>query len=379
MKVGELFLEIGAKDKDGASRKLNGFNDSFKKLAGNATKVAKGVAVASAALFGLGAAFAKIGRTGTDLLNFSALTGLSTERLQKWQYAAKLAGVEAGEFQGSVKAVQDNIANMLSGGGAPEGFGLFANTVGLDESRIQDTFYVMEKLNEFAKSGVSKDLANNVLKSIGWSEGVIAAARRDMFREGVFAQAPMYSSKQQKQLDKVRAGFDKIKISIEKAFGGFVSRHGMTVINMLDKIVAIVINLAGWLEKVVGWLEKVVGLLGQFQIVKDITSGLSGIVDILAGKDAGKVGKDMRDKRGGRAFGEGTWWMNMLEKGAGSLSEITRVHRPEWSASMAGANNVTINQSNTFNGNVGDTATRKNIRNGTADALRQSGINKVGI
>lgn len=286
MNVGELFVTLGIKGADQAGKAVEGVRKNLgevKSMSLEAKAAIVGV------VYGLERLMSSSAKSGTDLANFNALTGLSAKQLQQWQYAARQAGVSSEEFTGSIKGVQQSMTNMLLGKGAPEGFAMVANKVGLDPKRARDTFYVMEQLQKFAKT-VPPDVANAMIKSFGVSEGTISAMRRNVFTPDMFKKAPMYSDKEVNQLSKVDVAWSNLGNKIQMAMGHFTSKHGLQIVNDISQITSAVIKLA---EAFVTLGEN----LKVFEILKDViqfvTSSMQGLSFITGKNDVGakEVGK----------------------------------------------------------------------------------------
>lgn len=270
MKIAELFVELGLRGDDKAQKQLSGVQSSLKGIL--STSLQTKAAVLAATYF-LDKMISTAGRTGTSLLNFSSVTGLSAKDLQKWQYAARQAGVDGEELAGSVKSVQSAMTSMLLGKGAPEGMAMLANKIGFDPSRARDTFYVMEKLQEFAKK-VPRDVGTAMLASFGLTEGVIAAMYRNTFRPELMAKAPRYSESEITTLNKVDVAWSNIFTKIKMAMGHLVARHGLILVKDISHLVDTVTKLA---NSFVVLAEKI----KLVEIVGKIFEGWSMIFDLI--------------------------------------------------------------------------------------------------
>lgn len=284
MNVADLFVSIGVKGADSAKKALDGTSKGLGDVASS------GLA-AKAAIVGTVYALERLmtgsAQRGMELQKFSALTGLSSQSLQQWQYAARVAGVGADEMSGSLKGVQAAMVDMVTGKGAPAGMSLFARAVGFDASRARDTFYVMEKLQEFAQKYPS-DIGNSVLKSFNVGEGVIAGMRRNVFNSKALTGAPTYGAGETGQLAQVDVAWARLGAKIEMAMGHFTAKHGMEMIRDLDGVTKSVIHLGDafvTLAEKVGFFEK----LGMFaEGIANSMKLVSEVIDKIAGKDSKK-------------------------------------------------------------------------------------------
>lgn len=282
MTIAELFVNIGFKGGNSANKALKEVKTGLGEV--KSTSLEAKAAILGV-IYGLEKLMSASMKQGTELTNFNALTGLSAQRLQEWQYAARQAGVASEEFTGSIKGVQNSITNMLMGKSGIEGYAIVANKVGLDRSRLRDTFYVMEQLQKFAKAA-PPDVGNQMLKSFGLSEGTIAAMRRNAFNPATMAKAPKYSEGETKQLAKVDAAWANLGNKIQMAMGHFTSKHGMQMVNDISKITDSVIRLTESLVRMAESL-KVFTLLGN--IVKwtnELLSPEGGLAQVAKGMDS---------------------------------------------------------------------------------------------
>lgn len=282
MKVADLFVSLGVKGADTSKKALTGVKDGLGqvKSMGLETK-----AMIAAVVYGLERMMSQSAQMGTQLTNTAALTGFSTDALQQWHYAAQQVGVSASEMDGSLKAVQNSMANMLIGKGAPEGLAMVANKVGFDQKRARDTLYVMGQLQKFAQQ-VPQDIGNQMLKSFGLSEGVIAGMRRNAFRPEVMNNAPKYSGGEVTQLARVAAAWSNLGQKIEMAFGKMTAKDGMQIVNQISKMATEVIKLVGALEKLAQAVHFLEGMgkafSGWAMLINGATNGVGAITGAVS-------------------------------------------------------------------------------------------------
>lgn len=362
MKIAELFVDLGVKGESSASKALKNTKGSLDDIfsSGLAAKAAiVGV------VYGLQQLMGNSAQAGTNLSNFNALTGISTQKLQQWQYAARQVGVSNEELAGSFKAVQNSVTNMLLGKGAPEGYAMIANKVGLDEKRLRDTEYVMKQLQEFAKT-VPPDVGNQMLKSFGLSEGTIAAMRKNAFNQKVFAQAPLYSQGEINQLSKVNSAWSNLGNKIEMAMGHFTAKHGMQMVRDIGKITDSVIKLAEALERVstkFGLFEK---LAQSLEGVANTLNLFNEIFDTIQNGEANKNNKMIKKQ-------QGEWFPGFSNSPLGQFLGMEKV-APETKAPVQNkTNNTTINQNLNFQHSGKDAQkTGESVNKAARDAVRTS-------
>lgn len=295
MNIAEFFLKIGLKGADetakGVGKVTQGIGDAVSK------SLAFKAALAGMA-YGLQRVMSKSSEAGASINQFENSTGLSGKLLQQWQYAARQFNVESEEMTGSIRSVQDAMTNMLLGKGAPEGFGMVANMVDIDPERVRDTYYVLEKLQEFAKK-VPADVSKSMLKSFGLSEGIIAAMRQNAFRPDVFSQAPIYSDKEVKQLRKVNVEWDNLYDRVGKAFGRINALHGEGLVKDIGGVVDKVLLLTEVLIKLADKL-KIFELVGKS--IEGWSLIFGGAADFIDEKTGEKVYMNQEGETGASAY-----------------------------------------------------------------------------
>lgn len=352
MTIAELFVNLGVKGADKSKKSIEGVKSSLVEVKDSSLAAKAGIL---AAIYGLEQMMAHSARFGTSMLNFSTQTGLSAQNLQKLQYAARLAGVESQELEGSIRGVQDSMTKMLLGKGAPEGLGMLANKVGFDPKRARDTYYVFEQITKLAQQ-VPPDIATALIKSFGVSENTIAAMMRGSFNPSILKTAPTFSDNQLGELNKVDVAWARLKTQVEMAFGSFTSKHGLQIVKDIAMITTEVAKLADTLMKLA---EK----YKIFEVIDETVKGLTMALRLLNGESVEEVTKSDKGKR---KFGEGTWWSNAINSGMDQAVKIGETfkdahilnQRTELPATHQGAN-VTVNQNITHVGDAKDTAAVK--------------------
>ncbi len=379
MNIAELFINLGVK---GAEKTVSALGNIKKGLGEVSSMSIEAKAGILGAMYGLERMMAISGAAGTGLTNFSALTGLSAQSLQQWQYAARQAGVSSDELTGSLKGVQNSMSNMLMGKGAPEGIALVSKAVGgLDPTKYRDTFYMMTQLQK-AMQTMSVEQGNIAGKSFGLSEGVIAGMRRNVFTPEMFAKAPTYSPNEIKSLDKSNIGWANLGNKIEMGFGHINAKHGQQLVADISKLVT----------ETMKFIEALTVLAEKFKIFETIGvvfDGITKAMRLMNGESLEDVQKGQGKKR---AFGEGTHWMNAIEWVEDKYLEMKEKGHPANSTgAMLGAgmmgvmpptapvHNTTITQHITHHGDAKDTkAVKDSHRQGINHAYRQNPAQRRG-
>lgn len=299
---------------------------------------------------------------GNTLAQFATYTGLSAEQLQRWQYAARQAGVAGEEITGSIKSVQNAMTNMLLGKGAPEGLGMVANTLknmgGFDYNKVRDTFYVMERLQKFAQV-VPADVANNMLKSFGLSEGTINAMRRNAFNPGTMSHAPIYSDREVDKLQKVDVAWANLGQKIQMAIVHLNAKHGLGLVQDLSKITSEIVKLSESLIKLADNF-KLFDKIGK--VFSAIGGGLEKINDIM---DDVKHGDEVADQN---KIGANVKPIKIGKRGEAANSILPFVANN----SVNKQQTISVNQTITHHGDAKDTgAVKSSHRAGINNAFRQ--------
>lgn len=306
MKIAELFVQLGFKGGDQAKKQLQSVSSGL----GEAKSMAlETKAAILGVMYGLQQLMSKSGQAGRDFSQFNAITGQSAETLQRWQYAGRQFNVESEEMVSNVKSVQDAMTNMLQGKGAPDGYGLVANTVGINPEEIRDTYYVLEQLQKFAQT-VSPDIGKNIVKSFGVSDSVFAAMRKNAFNPDAFKKANIYTDKESESLRKIEVGWMNLGDKISKSLGHLNSKHGLKLMNDIDMIATKVLKL----------IDAFIQLGESIKVFKVIGMVFEGWGKILDGANATvgelKSGKYNNNPAGGPVAS----MLNEALKGAGQIA-----------------------------------------------------------
>jgi hypothetical protein len=283
MTIAELFVNLGVKNEGSAQKALTGVHKTLGEI--SSTSLAAKAAIVGV-IYGLERMMSYSAQMGMGLKQFTDFTGLSTDALQRWQYAARQSGVSAGEMTASIKGVQQAMGDMLLGKGAPEGMGLFPRTVGFDMKKAQDTFYVMEKLKESSRIA-PPTIANPVLKSFGLGENTIAFLKTTKVELDKIKPSNLFSGGEISQLSKVEVAWSNFGRKLEMAMGHLTAKHGLTIVKELSNVTDQVLRLADTLA-LLSTRFKV------FEVGANAIEGISNtlkLVNELSDKLAGKESK----------------------------------------------------------------------------------------
>jgi len=279
VQVGELFLKLGIK---GADKTVGALKESKKGMSGLASTSLEAKAAIIAAFYAMQRLMAASGAVGTKLTNFNALWGVSTDTLQRYQYAARQAGISNDEMAKSISNVSAAMAQVDLNKGVPEGLFLISKAAGgIDFKKKNDPFYMHQMIGKALRNlgddPRSKAIANYLVGTLGMSENVIAGFRRGKFNQSILNAAPIYSKGQLGSLDKNNIAWENMMQKIEMSFGKFFAEHGDSILKALGGLVDASISLT---EVFVKMAE----VLKLFDLVGGIGKALSGKEPTAAAK-----------------------------------------------------------------------------------------------
>jgi len=285
MKIAEFFAELGVEGAEKSVQAVDSVTSEMGKLQGM-TLEAKAAIVG--VFYGLEQMFSASNRTGTALANFRNLTGLSTQELQKYQYAMRQIGGTNEDVQSTFQNLQSVVAKALMGQGVPKGIGLIAPTVGLTNEQfwgaMKDPAQLFQMLQKFARSNVAPAIRNEILKGFGLSDTMISGMVQNAFRPDVMARAQIYTDRETNALQKNAAAWGNLGTKIEMAFGKFNAIHGGGIVKDIGMITDSILNLVNALTKLAEKLKVFKGLDLSSTGIADIINTVSGSGTPLPGQ-----------------------------------------------------------------------------------------------
>lgn len=246
MKVGDLFFELGVTGSEKSVGAIAGVKSGVKDAA-SASLAFKAALVG--AFYAVQRLFSASGQVGTDLKNFSSLVDVSAQTLQEYQFAARKVGVSNQEMERTFLNLQQTMTKTLRGEGAPSGLARVAEIVGdLTQEDVwewkNDPTKLIQVLQQYAQLEKDAGLRNDVLGSFGLGDNMKAALVRNAFRPEIMAQAPKYSEREIKSLDRANAAWSELGNTIEMTFGRFNASHGEKLVADITKIVKSILDLS---------------------------------------------------------------------------------------------------------------------------------------
>lgn len=252
MNIAELVLNLGVKGSDKTASALGSMQKGLKDTSSMALETK--VAIAGA-VYALEQLFAASGQRGTDLTNFNTLTGVSVQRLQQYQYAARQVGASNEEMETTFKSLQAQMTEVLTGGAPPQGIAHVADVLGIniDEADIEEFKKKPEKLLQILQQYAAKEqdigLRRKTLASFNLPENIQTALIKGVFDEKTLQKAPTYTNSEVGALNQANIAWSNLRNKIEMSIGKFNAEHGNELVNGITKITDKVILLAEAFEK----------------------------------------------------------------------------------------------------------------------------------
>lgn len=241
MKIAELFAEIGFDIK--GKEDLAAVDKALGLIESGAIRLLVGVSAVNAAFYTM---LYTAGQAGTALEKFAVSTGLSSEELQKWQRAGRMAGVSANEITSAIYAIQDAQMKIRTGqGGDTAPFNIFG--IGTAE----DPYVVLQKLSTNIRQ-YQPAFARMMLQRMGLGPDMyqflmrLTPAMSEVNRQFVVTNA------EQKRLFEFNASWQRFVFTISTLKDRFASTLTPAVGRFLDVLSATGEKLGEFVE----WLEK---------------------------------------------------------------------------------------------------------------------------
>jgi len=240
MKIAELFAEIGfeIKGKD----QLATVDKALANVEAGATRLLVGVGALNAIFYTM---VATATQAGTALEKFAVNTGLSSEELQKWQRAGRMAGISANEITSAIYAIQDAQMKIRTGqGGDTAPFNIFG--IGTAE----DPYRVLQKLSASIQQ-YQPAFARMMLQRMGMGEDMYQFLKRLTPEMTKLNQQLIVTNQEQHQLFALNASWQRFLTTITAIKDRFVGAMAPALSRILDLLSL----LAEQLSTFINWLE----------------------------------------------------------------------------------------------------------------------------
>lgn len=227
--IAEMVVNIFVKGGDKAEKSLK---DVGKGVDGIAASSLEAKAAVVALFYSLEQMLAVSGARGNQLTNMAAITGMSVEGIQDVESAFRKLGVTSEEVDSNIKGFQNTLTAIRMGGPRSGQFNQFAQATGLDEKRLGDMRYMLQKANEYSKL-FAPEKVHAILGSLGFSENFIAASIRNKNNLETFS-GPKFSKGETAELDRVNGKLAEMFNNLKLMSGHFAVKFGSGLIDELD-------------------------------------------------------------------------------------------------------------------------------------------------
>ena len=252
MNIATLFARIGL-DTGGSSKKAQSFLDQLKGI-----KIGLGVASIGVAAFsyGIKKLMDSAIQTSFALKQFNTETGLSIEKLQRWQSVADETNNSGKAVAESIKAIVSNQEKLKLGQGNISGYQL----LGIDPH--QNAFDILEQLREKTK-GLSQGMKKNVLEQMGVSKDLIQVLELSKTKFDALAKGAFIIPKGAvDMIDKARASSKQLGSAVNYLKGMIAANLAPSIIKINKQIMIwIRQNKQGLIEgikKLFNWVTRII-------------------------------------------------------------------------------------------------------------------------
>ena len=241
------FGSVGAQQIAVAGKAMQEFGEKCQEAASKFAPISAGAGALAGALVGLGVNSV---RTADDLNTLSKQTGLSTDTLQKMQYAADLIDVPFENISGAVTKMKKSMA----GSGKPfEELGVYVTDAEGNMRDAESVFFdTIQALSEIPNEVERDQAAYEIFgKSADELAGIIDDGGEAFRKYGKEAEdlGLVLSGETLDALNETNDAIDKSKAQLKAA----ATELGATIATGL---VPVVERLSGLVERFIGWLQK---------------------------------------------------------------------------------------------------------------------------
>lgn len=408
MNVGQLFVNLGVKGTEKTVGAITGVATGMRAAASESWKTKAAIL---AAFYALQSFTRQSNQEGQTLSNLNTLLDTGTDALQRYQWAARKAGVSSEETSNSLLGLQQAMTKILMGKGAPEGMEWVARITGsFDPKDVQkyaeQPQLLLQRLQQYASKETNKGLRNEVLKSFGLGNNMIAALNRQVFTPQNLASAPTYNKGEVAALADMESKWAQIIRKFEMGVGKLNAKFGPDIVKDIETITNQVLKLAdalltlierfgvmeklgdifkGWTQLLQGDLSKTISETAKEQYgddsalnqLKVFGKGLFGIDgdnsdDIIKKGEALQQQKELQKKAAAR--------IEALKNPALPSAGAAAIPSPPAPTSSTQVNNIEVKQNLNFNNNDGSNVKpmQDAYKKGIQDAIRQSPLQSQG-
>ena len=291
MTVGEMFISIGVKGADKATKQVKEVEKSMQELKGVTleTKVA-----VLAMAYGLEQLTAKAMTFGAATTNFSAQTGINRKFFEDITWGMEKFGVASADTESTLRGVQSRIQDIRMGAGTSGLFQTFMKATGFNQNRMTDMPYVMNKLKDYEKMPDSFD-KQKFFAALGVTPGFMGG----LHIANQSGHAPDFEHLQRSAIgmgDKEamgmlnqKAAWSQMWEKFEVNFGRKLAPEAQSAQKPIEHLLDAVTNMAAALLK----LEQAFGIFDKLTLAID---KLSDILDIFSGSSKSQTAEEQHKK-----------------------------------------------------------------------------------
>lgn len=240
MKIADFFISLGFNVKGG--EELPKTEQAMGKLEFSGLKLLAGVTAINAAFYAM---MTKAVEASVVLQKFALTTGLSSEKLQDWQFAAAKGNVAAGQVVDAIKAIQSAQAAIAFGnaeGAAPW------LLLGIDPR--QDPFKVLTQLQAQIQK-LDPAIARKKLSEMGFGDDIFYLMKQGRFGTGGLGKNMIVSNEERDNLAKLGAEWRTFLFTLGQVATRFSAQFAEPLAAILKELSVAL----GYMGKFVTWLE----------------------------------------------------------------------------------------------------------------------------
>ena len=235
--AGELFINLGLK---GADKTIGGLVATNSAMSDLRSVSIETKAAILAVLYGVEKLVTTSGQLGTTLKNFSTISGVSSDTIQRYEFQARKAGVANESLRNSFLNVQESMLGIRAGEGLPKWMAAIVTSLaqrGVDlgpdfVARAQKdptlAFQAMEKYAQIPDKDIDRSTKAITLQQAGWSPDVVTAMLRGVFDPKKIAAVPgaaLLNGNEIDKLDALRSRWDSLIDEIETFLAKMTAKY----------------------------------------------------------------------------------------------------------------------------------------------------------
>ena len=263
-KAGDFYVNLGVKGDADTKRKLEDQTDAWDKVKSSSTSAKLAIL---AVLYGVERMVTTYGVAGQQMVNFSTLTGISTQTLQAYENQAMKVGAANGELTQTFDKLQQQMFAVMKGAKPPDW--LLTVTGTLQNMGVKFTpeernntaqawgshpELMFQRMREFSQNKLLDQWKTfNILREMGYSDNMIAGMKQGFFDKGPLAQGANQAISEQniKNLARMNQEWVNMKLNVEKFFGTLTGEHGLKAVTFISKMTDKLIGLGQAADKAV--------------------------------------------------------------------------------------------------------------------------------